>query len=65
MTPIEVIHTKPLTNLRLFRRKHQGFSTEPGFQSLKTASATLKGFEVMRMFKKGQMNRWIHGDKLK
>ena len=36
-----------------------------GFQSLKTASATLKGFEVMRMFKKGQMNRWIHGDKLK
>ena len=26
----------------------------PGFQSLKTAYATLKGFEVMRALKKGQ-----------
>ena len=25
-----------------------------GFQSMKTAYATVKGFEVMRMFKKGQ-----------
>ena len=27
-----------------------------GFQSMKTACATIKGFEVMRMFKKGQFS---------
>jgi IS6 family transposase len=26
-----------------------------GFQSMKTAYATIKGFEVMYMFKKGQL----------
>jgi transposase-like protein len=30
-----------------------------GFQSMKTAYATIKGFEVMRMFKKGQFTAWI------
>ena len=30
-----------------------------GFQSMKTAYATIKGFEVMRMFKKGQFAPWI------
>lgn len=30
-----------------------------GFKSLKTAFATIKGFEVMRMFRKGQFNKWI------
>ena len=30
-----------------------------GFKSMKTAFATIKGFEVMRMFKKGQMNAWV------
>ncbi len=30
-----------------------------GFKSMKTAYATIKGFEVMRMFKKGQFNIWI------
>ena len=30
-----------------------------GFQSMKTAYATIKGFEVMRMFKKGQFAAWI------
>ncbi len=30
-----------------------------GFQSMKTAFATLKGFEVMRMFRKKQMNVWL------
>ena len=30
-----------------------------GFQSMKTAFATLKRFEVMRMFRKKQMNVWI------
>ena len=30
-----------------------------GFKSMKTAYATIKGFEVMRMFRKGQMNAWI------
>ena len=29
-----------------------------GFKSMKTAYATIKGFEVMRMFKKGQMKAW-------
>ncbi len=31
-----------------------------GLQSMKTAFATLKGAEVMRMFKKGQFNAWLH-----
>ena len=30
-----------------------------GFQSMKTAYATIKGFEVMRMFRKGQFTTWI------
>ncbi len=29
-----------------------------GFKSMKSAFATIKGFEVMRMFKKGQMEIW-------
>jgi IS6 family transposase len=38
-----------------------------GFKSMKTAYATLKGFEVMRMFKKGQMDIWkyVYGQGLK
>ncbi len=32
---------------------------------MKTAYATLKGFEVMRRFKKGQMNLWKYGYVLK
>lgn len=32
-----------------------------GFQSMKTAYATIKGFEIMRMFKKGQFNIWMYG----
>ncbi len=31
-----------------------------GLQSMKTAFATLKGFELMRMFKKGQFDPWLH-----
>ena len=30
-----------------------------GFQSMRTAAATIKGFEVMRMFKKGQFDGWV------
>jgi transposase, IS6 family len=30
-----------------------------GFQSMRTARATITGFEVMRMFKKGQFRLWI------
>lgn len=30
-----------------------------GFQSMRTARATIKGLEVMRMFKKGQFSLWI------
>jgi len=36
-----------------------------GFKSLKTAYATIKGFEVMRAFKKGQMNCWQYEKGLK
>jgi hypothetical protein len=30
-----------------------------GFQSMNTAYATIKGFEVMQIFKKGQFAAWI------
>jgi len=36
-----------------------------GFKTMKTAYATIKGFEVMRMFKKGQLDRWKYGQGLK
>jgi IS6 family transposase len=32
-----------------------------GFKAMKTASATIKGFEVMRMFKKGRFDIWKYG----
>jgi hypothetical protein len=35
-----------------------------GFKSMKTAYATIKGFEVMRMFRKRQMNTWIYAQGL-
>ena len=35
-----------------------------GFKSMKTAYATIKGFELMYMFKKGQMNAWKSGQGL-
>ena len=35
-----------------------------GFKYMKTAYATIKGFEVMRMFRKGQMNARIYGQGL-
>lgn len=35
-----------------------------GFKSMKTAYATIKGFEVMRMFRKGQLNIWTGGQGL-
>ena len=34
-----------------------------GFQSMKTAYATIQGFEVMRMFKKGQFDIWLHANR--
>ena len=34
------------------------------FKSMKTAYATIKGFELMRMFKKGQMDAWKYGQGL-
>lgn len=30
---------------------------------MKTAYATIRGFEIMRMFKKGQFNVWMYGDR--
>ncbi|MCF6808645.1 IS6 family transposase [Thiotrichales bacterium 19S9-11] len=30
-----------------------------GFESMKTANATITGYEVMRMFKKGQFDFWL------
>jgi transposase-like protein len=32
-----------------------------GFKSMKTAYATIKGFEIMRMFRKGQLKPWQYG----
>jgi len=32
-----------------------------GFKTMKTAYATIKGFEVMRMFKKGTLDFWKYG----
>jgi IS6 family transposase len=32
-----------------------------GFQSMKIAYATIKGFEVMYMFRKGQFKLWQYG----
>ena len=36
-----------------------------GFKSMKSAYATIKGFETMRMFKKGQMESWLYGQGIK
>jgi len=36
-----------------------------GFKSMKSAYATIKGFEVMRIFKKGQMDIWKYGQGIK
>lgn len=33
-----------------------------GFNSMKTACATIKGFQIMRMFRKGQFDRWFYGE---
>ncbi|WP_131783955.1 DDE-type integrase/transposase/recombinase, partial [Legionella gresilensis] len=33
-----------------------------GFPSMKTACATIKGFEIMRMFRKEQFNIWTYGN---
>ena len=35
-----------------------------GFKTIKTAYATIKGFELMHMFKKGQMDAWKYGQGL-
>lgn len=32
-----------------------------GFKSMKTAYATIKGFEIMRMFKKREFELWKYG----
>ena len=32
-----------------------------GFKSMKTAYATIKGLEIMRMFKKGRFDLWKYG----
>ena len=36
-----------------------------GFKSSRTAYATIKGFEMMRMFKKGQIDLWKYGQGLR
>ncbi len=35
-----------------------------GFKSMQTAHTTIKGFEVMRLFRKGQMKAWLYGQGL-
>lgn len=32
------------------------------FKSMKTAYAIIKGFEIMRMIRKGQFDRWMCGE---
>jgi len=32
-----------------------------GFKTMKTAYATIKGFELMRMFEKGRFEIWKYG----
>jgi len=36
-----------------------------GFKSMKAVYATIKGFEVMRMFRKGQFDMWTRDQGLK
>ena len=36
-----------------------------GFKSMRTAYATIKGFEVMRMFKKRRFEMWKYGQGIK
>ncbi len=36
-----------------------------GFKSMKTAYTTIKGFEIMRMFKKGRFDLWKYGQGIK
>ena len=36
-----------------------------GFKSMKTAYATIKGFEVMRMLRKGEFDMWTRGQEWK
>jgi len=36
-------------------------SAGAGFKSMKTAYSTIKGFELVQMFKKGQMDIWKIG----
>jgi transposase-like protein len=36
-----------------------------GFKSMKTAYAIIKGFELMRMFKKGKFELWKYGQGIK
>ena len=35
-----------------------------GFKSIKTAFATIKGFELMHMFKKGRFDAWKYGQSI-
>lgn len=38
--------------------------TTLGFKSMKTAYATIKRFEIMRMFKKGRFELWKYGQSI-
>lgn len=35
-----------------------------GFQSIKTAFATIKGFKLIRMFKRGPMHAWYYRQRI-
>ena len=45
-------------------KKWVSFKPALTFKSMKTAYATIKGFELMRMFKKGQLDIWKLGQGL-
>jgi len=38
-------------------------SAGAGFKSMKTAYSTIEGFELMQMFKKGQVDIWKSGSR--
>jgi len=54
--PVEILdaHSRFSSTKRLIK-------PTSGFKSMRTAYATVKGFEVMRMFKKGRFNFWKYG----
>ena len=56
----QIKYLNNIIELRSDKLKHL-INPTLGFKAMKTASATIKGFEVMRMFKKGRFDIWKYG----